>query len=66
MIDCTIKKDGPSVEINISCSNVVVLSLFRGHVLILFIAENALSQSADCNGKEESTNKNIYVGHDRK
>ena len=46
-----LSRDGPSVEINISCSSVVVLSLFRGHGLILFIAENALLQSAVAMGR---------------
>ena len=37
---------GPSEERRMSLSSVSVLSLFLGSVLILFIVENPLSQSA--------------------
>ena len=38
---------GPSIEILIRLSIVVVISLFRSGVLIRFIVENTLSTSAD-------------------
>ena len=45
MIGCLIKSkssnNGPSIDININCSRVMVLRRFRGHVFIPFKEENA-------------------------
>ena len=38
---------GPSMEMNISSPSVLVFNLLRGHLLILFKAENPRSQSAE-------------------
>ena len=44
-------KGGPSIQILINASKVVVFIRFRRSVLILFIAENDLSQSAVLTGR---------------